>query len=239
MAEASLLFPVTMIALSVALTGYIYRRDIAQGVQSSRRVVFHLLSRLIQLIDKMAKSTARWTYNIITGQHADHTNFNGGDYELVESPDLQHQDFFVSRSEGKHPFPSSVEAPSTANSPGTPGTPGTPDLQAHAMISDDGSSDVDDDLLESLVRSDRKAETRQSREHRHDSDYLHQQQAQQGTAVNVTADEGITPVVWEIDAAGRDDLGTLHTWFHGAVDRVVDKLLEKLEPAVVEIVDSV
>lgn len=233
MPEASLLFPLTMVALSVALTGYIYCLEITQAVQSSRCLLYCLFSRLAQLTDKMVKSTARWTYNVITGQHAETTNLDAGDYELVESPGLQHQDFFDTPSEGKHSFPSSVEAPSTANSRDIP------DSQAHAMISDDDGVGVDDDLLESHVRSGRKAETRGSHKHQHSSDYGHQLQAQHRQAVNVMADDEITPAVWESDNTGRDDLGRLHAWFHGAVDRVVNKFLAKLEPGIVEVVDSV
>lgn len=227
MAEASLLFPIIMITFSLALTGYIYYHNIAHGVQSCSAFFSHVSSRLVQRIDKMAKSRGRWTSNIITGQYADNANLQAGEYELIESqlPDLQHHGLPLAPSDGEHErqFPSGVEAPSITDS-----SPGSPDSQVRDWLCNEDGGDVDDDLWEILVRSGQQAQSRRSREN-HINDHQHR------TAVNVMADQDMTPADWEIDADGRRD----HAWFHGLVDRVVDQLRAKLEPEVVEVFDSV
>lgn len=226
MTEASLLFPLVIIAISLALTGYIYHRDITRGVQSSHLLISRLVPRLVQRIDKTAKYTAHWTYNIITGQHADNANLEAGEYELVksQSPGRQHGlPLAPSDGEFEHSSPSGVGTPSIIDSPGSP------DSQVRALLSSEDSGVIDNDLWEILVRSGRQAQSRRSRENRHDNDHQHR------PAVNMMADGDIRPADWEIDAAGRRD----HAWFHGMVDRVVDKFQAKLEPEVVEVLDSV
>lgn len=221
MAEASLLFPISMIALSSALTGYLYHRDIAQGIQSCCDIVSRLISRLIQSIDKEAKHTARWAYNITANQYADNANLEAGAYELIESPSLQHHGLLAA-----HLFSSGVDAPSTNNLPGSPGT------LVRALLSDDDSGNsVPNDLREISIRSGGQAQAWQSRENRHNND--RQRPHQHRPVVNVMMDADITPADWEIEAAGR------HAWFHGMVDRVVDKFWTELEPEVVEVVDTV
>lgn len=229
MAEASLLFPIVMIVLSSALMGYLYHRDITQAAQSCSCFISRLISHLVQRIDKVAKHTARWTYNIITGQRADNDNLEAGEYGLIQPPGLQ-QYVLLAPSEGGHAlFPSGVEAPSIT------GSPDSPDSLVRALLSDDDGNSVTDDLWEILVRSGRQAQLRRSNETRHWNDHQHQHRP----AVNMMADEDITHADWEIDAAGRREQGGPRAWLHGTVDRVVDRLWTKLEPEVVEVVDSV
>lgn len=226
MSEASLIFPIVMIALSSALMGFLYHQDIAHGVQSCRGLVSRLFSRLIprlfarlvQHIDTLAKYTASGTYTLSTGQHADNTDLEAGEYELGESPGL-----LLAPSDGEHPSPSGVEAPSTISSPCSP------DSLRSLLSSDDSSNSIPDDMWEVIIRSGRQAQARRSRENRND----HQHQDQHRPAFNVTADADTTPEDWETDAAGRP------AWFHGVVDAVVDKFWKKLDPEVVEVVDTV
>lgn len=220
MAKASLLFPIICLLLSFALTGYIYRRGIAQAAHAYRR--FHC--RLVQRIKKTAKHTARRILSPILA-HIDNANAVTGEYELVESSGLHPGVIITPPPDLEQPHSSDDDDTSTNASSRRPLS-----SEVRAILSA-YSSDDEDTLWEIMLRSGWHA--RQSRlldGHRH---------LQDSAVVDGTDDADITPEDWEIDRADRIDIGGSGAWVHRTVDRVVERLQSKLEAGYIdEVTDS-
>lgn len=216
MAKASLVFPIICFLLSFALTGYLYRRGIAQAALAYRR--FH--SRIVQRIEKTAKLTVRWVLSPVLARGTDNAGLVTGEYELVESSGLHPGVIITPPSDAGHQYSSDDgETPSNGSSRSPLSS------EVRAIHSANGSDD-DDALWEIVLRSGWHA--RRSRlldSNRH---------LQNHAVVDGADDADITPADWEVDRADRIDNGGSGAWVHRTVDLAVERLQSKLEAGYIE-----